>query len=110
MPDFTDLISQAKKMQEKMKETQTALKKIEVEGVSGGNAVKVIMNGEGELKKITFDDSLFKESKEIFEDLIVAAHNDAKSKLKKKIKTKISEEFSKITVGIPLPYDFKWPL
>ena len=63
MPDFTDLISQAKKMQEKMKETQTALKKIEVEGVSGGNAVKVIMNGEGELKKITFDDSLFKESK-----------------------------------------------
>ena len=53
MPDFTDLISQAKKMQEKMKETQEALKKIEVEGISGGNAVKVIMNGEGELKKIT---------------------------------------------------------
>ena len=49
MPDFTDLISQAKKMQEKMKETQDALKKIEVEGVSGGNAVKVIMNGDGEL-------------------------------------------------------------
>ena len=84
MPDFTDLISQAKKMQEKMKETQAALKKIEVEGVSGGNAVRVIMNGEGELKKITFDDALFKEPKEIFEDLIVAAHNDAKSKLKKK--------------------------
>ena len=53
MPDFNDLISQAKKMQEKMKETQEALKKIEVEGVSGGNAVKVIMNGDGELKKIT---------------------------------------------------------
>ena len=67
MPDFTDLISQAKKMQEKIKETQAALKKIEVEGVSGGNSVKVIMNGEGELKKITFDDALFKESKEIFE-------------------------------------------
>ena len=56
MPDFTDLISQAKKMQEKMKETQEALKKIEVEGVSGGNAVKIIMNGEGELKKITWVD------------------------------------------------------
>ena len=60
MPDFTDLISQAKKMQEKMKETQEALKKIEVEGISGGNAVKVIMNGEGELKKITIEDVLLK--------------------------------------------------
>ena len=66
MPDFTDLISQAKKMQEKMKETQEALKKIEVEGISGGSAVKVIMNGDGELKKIIFDDALFKESKEIY--------------------------------------------
>ena len=56
MPDFTDLISQAKKMQEKMKETQEALKKIEVEGVSGAEAVKVIMNGEGELKKIDFSE------------------------------------------------------
>ena len=70
MPDFNDLISQAKKMQEKMKETHEILKKIEVEGISGGNAVKVIMNGDGELKKITFDDALFKESKEILEDLI----------------------------------------
>ena len=84
MGDFMDLIAQAKKMQEKMKETQEALKKIEVEGISGGNAVKVIMNGDGELKKITFDENIFKESKEILEDLIVAAHNDAKSKLKKK--------------------------
>jgi len=105
MPDFTDLISQAKKMQEKIKETQAALKKIEVEGVSGGNSVKVIMNGEGELKKITFDDALFKESKEIFEDLIVAAHNDAKSKLKKKT----TEEISKVTGGIDLPPGFKLP-
>ena len=62
MPNFTDLISQAKKMQEKMKETQETLKKIEVEGISGGSAVKVIMSGDGELKKITFDDALFKES------------------------------------------------
>jgi len=105
MPDFNDLISQAKKMQEKMKETQEVLKKIEVVGVSGGNAVKVIMNGEGELKKITFEDSIFKESKEIFEDLIVAAHNDAKSKLKKKT----TEEISKVTGGIDLPPGFKLP-
>ena len=105
MPDFMDLISQAKKMQEKMKETQEALKKIEVQGVSGGNAVKVTMNGDGELKKITFEESLYKGSKEILEDLIVAAHNDAKSKLKKKT----SEEISKVTGGIDLPPGFKLP-
>ena len=105
MTDFTSLISQAKKMQEKMKETQDALKKIEVEGVSGGDAVKVIMNGDGELKKITFNDTLFKETKEVIEDLIVAAHNDAKSNLKKKT----SEEISKVTGGISLPPGFKLP-
>ena len=59
MPDFNDLISQAKKMQEKMKETQEVLKKIEVEGVSGGDAVKVIMNGDGELKKINISENLY---------------------------------------------------
>ena len=105
MKDFSDLITQAKKMQEKMKEPQESLKKIEVEGISGGNSVKIIMNGEGELKKIFLDNILMKESKEIVEDLIVAAHNDAKSKLKKKT----SEEISKVTGGIDLPPDFKFP-
>ena len=105
MPDFTDLISQAKKMQEKMKETQETLKKIEVEGISGGDAVKVIMNGDGELKKIYLGETLSKESISIVEDLIVAAHNDAKAKLKKKT----SEEISKITGGINLPPGFKLP-
>jgi len=105
MTDFTDLISQAKKMQEKMKETQEILKKIEVEGVAGGNTVKVIMNGDGDLKKLILDENLFKESKEIIEDLIVAAHSDAKSKLKKKT----SEEISKVTGGIDLPPGFKLP-
>ena len=105
MPDFTDLISQAKKMQEKMKEAQEALRKIEVEGVSGGNTVKVIMNGDGELKKISLEDTLLKESKEIVEDLIVADHNDAKSKIKKKT----SEEISKVTGEAGLPPGFKLP-
>ena len=105
MSNFDDLITQAKKMQEKMKETQDALKKIEVEGVAGGNTVKIIMSGDGELKKISFDETAFKESKEILEDLIVAAHNDAKSKLKKKT----SEEISKIAGGIDLPPGFKLP-
>ena len=105
MKDFSDLITQAKKMQEKMKETQESLKKIEVEGISGANSVKIIMNGDGELKKIFLDNILMKESKEIVEDLIVAAHNDAKAKLKKKT----SEEISKVTGGIDLPSDFKFP-
>ena len=105
MKDFSDLITQAKKMQEKMKETQESLKKIEVEGISGGNSVKIIMNGDGELKKIFLDNILMKESKEIVEDLIVAAHNDAKSKLKKKT----SEEISKDTGGIDLPPNSKFP-
>ena len=105
MTDFSDLISQAKKMQDKMKKTQETLKNIEVEGVSGGNTVRVIMNGEGELKKICLDEALFKEPKEIAEDLIVAAHNDAKIKLKKKT----AEEISKVTGGIDLPPGFKLP-
>ena len=105
MTNFSDLISQAKKMQDKMKESQEILKKIEVEGVSGGNSVKVLMNGDGELKKIFLDNNLIKKSKKIIEDLIVAAHNDAKSKLKKKT----SEEISKITGGIDLPPGFKLP-
>ena len=105
MTDFTDLITQAKKMQEKMQQTQEALKKIEIEGISGGNAIRVIMTGDGELKKISLDENLLKESKEIVEDLIVAAHNDAKSKLKKKT----SEEISKVTGGVSLPPGFKLP-
>ena len=105
MTDFTDLITQAKKMQEKMKETQEVLKKIEIEGISGGNAIRVILNGDGELKKISLDENLLKEPKEIIEDLIVAAHNDAKSKLKKKT----SEEISKVTGGVSLPPGFKLP-
>ena len=106
MSNFSDLISQAKNMQEKMKKMQDTLKKIEVEGVSGGNAVKVIINGDGELKKVSFDDALLKEQKEIIEDLIVAAHSDAKVKLKRKT----TEEISKITGGIDLPPGFKLDL
>ena len=105
MNDFSNLISQAKKMQEKMNETQEALKAIEIEGVSGGGTIKLIMNGDGGLKKINIDEKLLKESKEIIEDLLVAAHNDAKTKLKKKT----SEEISKVTGGVSLPPGFKLP-
>ena len=105
MKDFSDLVNQAKKMQEKMKETQEMLKKIEVEGVSGGGSVKVVMNGDGELKKIIISDAAQKEQKEILEDLIVSAHSDCKSKLKEKT----AEEISKVAGGVGLPPGFKFP-
>ena len=82
MTDFSDVLTQAKEIQKKMKDVQESIKNIEVEGISGGNSVKVILNGDGELKKIDIDEKLFKEDKEIVEDLIVAAHNNAKQKLK----------------------------
>ena len=97
MTDFSEVLSQAKKMQEKIKETQEAIKKIEIIGISGGNKVQAYLTGEGDLKKLYIDPVLMQEKKEILEDLIIAAHNDAKEKLKKKT----SEEISKAT-GLPL--------
>ena len=84
MPDFNDLITASKKMSERMKETQEALKKIQVEGVAGTGSVsvKVIMNGEGELQKVTLGDSILKESKEIIEDLILLSSKNKEIQLK----------------------------
>ena len=105
MNDFTDMLSKAKKMQEKMKEVQQSLDKIEVKGVSGGNLVQVVLKGNQEMKSIYIDPNAKKEKEEILNDLIIAAHNDAKEKLKKKT----SEELLKAT-GVPnLPFDFKLP-
>ena len=105
MTDFSKVLEQAKDVQNRMKQAQETLKKIEVEGVSGGGSVKVYLNGEGELIKLFILPEIMKENNELLEDLILAAHNVAK----KKIKIKASEELSKITGGIPLPTGFKWP-
>jgi len=105
MPDFTDMLSKAKEMQTKMKEAQDAIKKIEVEGEAGGNLVKVTLNGEYEIKSIVVSEEAKKEGMEIINDLIIAAYNNAKEKLKKKS----SEELSKVTGGLSLPSDFKLP-
>ena len=105
MTDFSDMLSKAKAMQEKMKEAQDQIKKIEVEGEAGGNLVKVILTGDYELKSIIISDSANKESREIINDLIIAAYNNAKENLKKKS----AEELSKVTGGISLPLDFKLP-
>ena len=105
MTDFSDMLSKAKAMQEKMKEAQEQIKKIEVEGEAGGNLVKVILSGEYELKSITISDTAKEENQEIINDLIIAAYNNAKDKLKKKS----SEELSKATGGMNLPFDLKFP-
>jgi len=105
MTDFTKILSKAKELEAKMKESQEKIKNIQAEGTSGSNSVKVILNGENEMIKINLSDEVMKEDKAIIEDLIVAAHNNAKSELK----SKTSEELSKSTSGFDIP-GFKWPL
>ena len=105
MSDFSDMISKAKKIQEQMKEVQENLKKIEVEGTAGGDLVKVILKGDYEMKSILVNPEAKSEKEEIINDLIVAAHNDAIEKLKKKT----SEELLKATGVSNLPLDFKMP-
>tara|TARA_Y100000389_G_C17208440_1_gene387253 strand:+ start:98 stop:415 length:318 start_codon:yes stop_codon:yes gene_type:complete len=105
MTDFNKILDKAKELEAKMKESQENIKKIKVEGISGSNSVKVILDGGGEMQKIEISDELLKEDKSIIEDLIIAAHNKAKDQLK----TKTNEEISKATGGFGIP-GFKWPL
>ena len=105
MKNFSDMLSKAKAMQDKMREVQDQIKKIEVEGVSGGDLVKVILKGDYELKSIIISENAKKENQEIINDLIIAAYNNAKENLKKKS----AEELSKATGGLNLPLDFKLP-
>ena len=105
MTDFNKILEKAKELEKKMKESQDAIKKIEVVGSSGGNLVSVKLNGEGEMISIEISDKLLSEDKNIIEDLIKAAHNNAKSSLKSKTSEEISKSAGKF--GIP---GFKWPL
>ena len=105
MTDFNKILNKAKELEAKMKESQENIKKIRVQGVSGSNAIKVTIDGEGEMQNVEISDDILKEEKSIIEDLIVAAHNNAKAKLK----TKTTEEISKATNGFGIP-GFKWPL
>ena len=105
MTDFNKILDKAKELENKMKESQEKIKNINVTGISGGNAVKITLNGEGDVINLDISKETLKEDKEIIEDLIKAAHNNAKSQLK----TKTSEEISKATGGFGIP-GFKWPL
>ena len=105
MTDFSKILDKAKELEAKMKESQEKIKSITIEGVSGSNSVKVTLNGNGEMVKIDISPDIIKEDKSIIEDLVVAAHNNAK----KKLKSKTTEEISKATGGFGIP-GFKWPL
>ena len=105
MTDFTKILNKAKELEAKMKESQEKIKKIKVEGMSGANSVKVTLNGDGEMIQIEISPETMKEEKSILEDLIIAAHNNAKAQLK----SKTTEEISKATGGFGIP-GFKWPI
>ena len=105
MTDFSKILNKAKELEEKMKESQEKIKKIEVVGVSGGDSVKVTLNGDGEMIKLELSPEILKDEKTIIEDLITAAHNNAKLKLK----SITTEEISKTAGGFGIP-GFKWPL
>ena len=105
MTDFSKILDKAKELENKMRESQEKIKNIRVEGISGSDSIKITLDGDGEMIKIEISDDILKEEKGIVEDLIIAAHNNAKQKLK----SKTSEEISKAAGGFNIP-GFKWPL
>ena len=105
MTDFSKILDKAKELENKMRESQEKIKNIRVEGISGSDSIKITLDGEGEMVKIEISDDILKEEKGIVEDLIIAAHNNAKQKLK----SKTSEEISKAAGGFNIP-GFKWPI
>lgn len=100
MKNLGNMLKQAQAVQAKMQEMQERLAGIEIEGRSGGGLVAVTLSGKGEMRRVKIDPSLFKpDDAEVVEDLIVAAHSDARSKLE----ARLQEEMAKITGGLNLP-------
>ncbi|GAB5500048.1 MAG: YbaB/EbfC family nucleoid-associated protein [Pseudohongiellaceae bacterium] len=105
MTDFNELMNQAKQLQEKMQQAQEDLAKLEVKGESGAGLVTVSMNGKHDVKAVRLADTLLEEDKEVVEDLIAAAVNDAVRKVEEKNK----ETMSGMAGGFNLPEGFKFP-
>ena len=104
MADFLGLMKQAAELKSKMEAMQAELEASEVEGVAGGGLVSVKLNGKGDLKGVRIDDTLIKPGeKEILEDLIVAAHADARRKVEALVKDKMQS----VAGGLPLPPGMK---
>ena len=99
------LMKQAQQMQENMKKVQEQLATTEVEGQSGAGMVKVVMTCRHDVKRVTIDDSLLKDDKEMLEDLIAAAMNDAV----RKVESTVQDKMGSVTAGMPLPPGFKMP-
>ena len=104
MPNFTELMKQAAELKSKMEAMQAELDRLEVEGAAGGGLVAVTLSGKGDMRNTRIDDSLLKpDQKEIVEDLLVAAHADAKRKLE----TTLADKMQALTGGLPLPPGMK---
>jgi nucleoid-associated protein EbfC len=100
-----NIMQQAQKMQEDLKKAQAELELMQVLGESGGGLVKIVMTGKREARKVTIDPSLLGEDKDMLEDMIAAAINDAVNKVGKMKKEKMSE----LTAGLPIPPGFQMP-
>jgi DNA-binding YbaB/EbfC family protein len=106
MRDIMGMMGEVKEMQAKMEQMQAEIAELTAEGTSGGGLVTVVLNGKGEMRSLKIDPSLFKEDDvEILEDLIVAAHKDAKDKAE----AVAAEKTKALTAGLPLPPGFKMP-
>jgi DNA-binding YbaB/EbfC family protein len=104
--DLMGIMKQAQAMQAKMAEAQAALELLEVEGQSGGGLVKVTLSAKGMMKGLSIDDSLLKaDEKEILEDLVVTAYEDARKKAERLTEDKMRD----VTAGLPLPPGMKLP-
>ena len=99
------LMKQAQQMQENMKKVQEQLAATEVEGQSGAGLVKVVMTCRHDVKRVTIDESLLKDDKDMLEDLIAAAVNDAV----RRVESTVQEKMAGVTAGLPLPPGFKMP-
>jgi DNA-binding YbaB/EbfC family protein len=106
MKNLGQMMKQAQEMQVKMQEMQDRLADVEITGASGGDMVRVTLNGKGEMRGVSIDPSLFNgDDAEVVEDLIVAAFNDAKGK----VEARVADEMSKITGGLNLPPGMNLP-
>jgi hypothetical protein len=99
------MMKKAKEMQDEMAEAQERVAQIEATGVSGGGMVEITLSGKNEMRRLAIDPSLFSEDQAVVEDLIVAAHNDARSK----VESMVQEEMTKVTGGLGLPPGFEMP-
>jgi nucleoid-associated protein EbfC len=101
-----EMMKQAQAMQQRVQELQAELERAEIEGASGGGLLRVVMNGKGDLRRVTIDPSLVKpEEAEVLADLLVAAHADAKAK----VEARREEKMAELTGGLKLPGGFKLP-